>query len=333
MMKSSSRPRNDGYDRSRSWWRPTLAAVLVASSASCSASSPTLTVVAYKKEVVADDGFVLSAFDLHLKGRAKEEVPQAWMFYIVGSEPVSVVDSTAQYADLVARGFVVVLLQPRGVSRNGSVDQDVFRQYETRQRRAADQRAVMDAYLSDSENAPVLLVGTSQGGTVAADVAASESRVTHLLMLASGGGLTQAEEIETLFLERGQGPSELSSVEALHARFDEIQANPDSGELWLGHPFRMWSSYLWFRPMDGLRGLSIPIFLAQGTADDAVPVESARAMRGEFSRLGKTNLTYMEYPGLDHHFDNEDGETGLMEVQEDAFTWMAATGLMRANAR
>lgn len=329
MTLSSSRPRNDGYNRSRFWWRPRLAAVLVALCASCNASSPTLIVVAYRKEVVADDGFVLSAFDLHLKGRRKDEVPQAWMFYIVGSEPVSVADSTAQYADLVARGFVVVLLQPRGVSGNGSVDQDVFRQYETRQRRAADQRAVMDAYLSDSGSAPVLLVGTSQGGTVAADVAASDARVTHLLLLASGGGFTQAEELETLFVERGQGPSEFSSLEALHARFDEIEANPDSGELWLGHPFRMWSSYLWFRPMDGLRALSIPIFLAQGTADETTPVESARAMRDEFSRLGKTNLTYVEYPRLDHHFDNEDGETGLMDVQKDAFIWMAASGLMR----
>jgi pimeloyl-ACP methyl ester carboxylesterase len=302
--------------------------MLVALCVACDTPPPMLTVVAYKKEVVADDGFVLSAFDLHLKGRARDEVPDAWMFYIVGSEPVSVLDSTAQFADLVARGFVVVLLQPRGVSRNGSVDQEVFRQYETRQRRVADQRAVLDAYLRGSGRAPVLLAGTSQGGVVAADLAASDSRVTHLLMLASGGGLTQAEEMTTLFVERGQGPSEFASVEALDAKFAEIRADPDSSELWLGHPFRMWSSYLWFRPLDGLLTLSIPIFLAQGTEDQAAPVESARAMRDAFAERALTNLTYAEYPGLDHHFDNEAGDSGLVQVQKQAFAWMIKNGLL-----
>jgi pimeloyl-ACP methyl ester carboxylesterase len=301
--------------------------LLVALCASCDASMPMLRIVAYGKNVVADDGFVLTVRDLHLKGHAQNEVPGAWMFYLVGSEPVSVMDTAAQYAEMIAQGFVVVLLQPRGVSPDGTVDEAVFQQYETRQRRVADQLAVMDAYLKDSASVPVLLVGSSLGGVVAADIAARDARVTHLLMMGSGGGWTQAEEM-TLFLERGQGPPGMTSVEELNAKLDEIRAAPDSGELWFGHPFRMWSSYLWFRPMDGLTTRPIPIFLAQGTADTATPVESARAMRDEFARLGLTNLTYAEYPGLDHHFSNEAGESRLIDLQEDVYAWIAETGLI-----
>jgi pimeloyl-ACP methyl ester carboxylesterase len=286
-----------------------------------------LRIVAYGKNVVADDGFVLTVRDLHLKGHAQNEVPGAWMFYLVGSEPVSVMDTAAQYAEGIAQGFVVVLLQPRGVSPDGTVDEAVFQQYETRQRRVADQLAVMDAYLKDSASVPVLLVGSSLGGVVAADIAARDARVTHLLLMGSGGGWTQAEEM-TLFVERGQGPPGITSVEELNAKLDEIRAAPDSGELWFGHPFRMWSSYLWFRPMDGLTTRPIPIFLAQGTADTATPVESARAMRDEFARLGLTNLTYAEYPGLDHHFSNEAGESRLIDLQEDVYAWIAETGLI-----
>ena len=286
-----------------------------------------LYVVAYGKNVVADDGFVLTVRDLHLKGHAQNEVPGAWMFYLVGSEPVSVTNSAAEYAEMIAQGFVVVLLQPRGVSPDGTVDQEVFRQYETRQRRVADQIAVMDAYLKDSAGVPVLLVGSSLGGVVAADVAARDARVTHLLMMASGGGWTQADEMK-LHVERGQMPPGMSTIEELDAKFDEIKAAPDSGEMWYGHPFRMWSSYLWFRSMDGLTTRPIPIFLAQGTADAATPVESARAMRDEFARLGLTNLTYVEYPGLDHHFSNEAGESRLIDLQEDVYAWVSATGLI-----
>jgi pimeloyl-ACP methyl ester carboxylesterase len=170
-------------------------------------------------------------------------------------------------------------------------------------------------------------VGSSLGGVVAADVTARDSRVTHLLMMASGGGWTQAEEM-TLFVERGQGPPGISTVAELNAKLDEIRAAPDSGEVWLGHPYRMWSSYLWFRSMDGLTTRPIPIFLAQGSADEATPVESARAMRDEFARLGLSNLTYVEYPGLDHHFSNEAGERRLIDLQEDVYAWVSATGLI-----
>ena len=287
-----------------------------------------LRIVAYKKDVVADDGFALTVRDLHLKGHAQNEVPRAWMFHLVGSEPVSVTNAAAEYAEGIAQGFVVVLLQPRGVASDGTVDQEVFQQYETRQRRVADQLTVMDAYLGASGNIPVLLVGSSLGGVVAADVAARDARVTHLLMMASGGGWTQAEEM-TFQLEHGQAPPGISTIEELNAKFAEIEAAPDSGEQWYGHPFRMWSSYLWFRSMDGLTTRPIPIFLAQGTADTATPVESARAMRDEFARLGLDNLTYAEYPGLDHHFNNAAGESRLMDLQKDVYAWLAATGLVR----
>jgi alpha-beta hydrolase superfamily lysophospholipase len=249
------------------------------------------------------------------------------MFYLVGSQPVSVTNTAAQYAEGIAQGFVVVLLQPRGVSPDGAVDEAIFREYETRQRRVADQIAVMDAYLRESPGVPVLLVGSSLGGVVAADVAARDARVTHLLMMGSGGGWTQAQEL-TLFAERGQLPPGLTSVNDLNAKFDEIRAAPDSVELWYGHPFRMWSSYLWFRPMDGLTGRPIPLFLAQGTADTATPVESAWAMRDEFVRLGLTNLTYIEYPGLDHQFSNAAGESRLIDLQQDVYAWIHETRLL-----
>lgn len=324
-----SRPRGEGSRRTSSRWG-LLAVLLVALCATCDDSGPMLRIVSYRTDVVADDGFTLTAFDLHLQGHPHDEVPRAWMFHLVGSEPVSVMGAAAQYAEQIAQGFVVVLLQPRGVRSDGTLDQEVFRQYETRQRRVADQIAGMDAYLEGSEGVPVLLVGSSLGGVVAADVAASDPRVTHLLMMGSGGGWTQAEEM-AFFVEHGQGPPGISTVEELNATFDEIQENPESGEMWFGHPYRMWSSYLWFRSMDGLITSSIPIFLAQGTADRSTPVESARAMRDEFARLGLTNLTYAEYPGLDHHFSDEAGESRLIDLQEDVYVWITETGLLGEN--
>ena len=82
-----------------------LAAVLVAALAgACGESGPTLTIDIYKKEVAADDGYVLSAFDLHLRGHPRDETPKAWMFYLVGSEPVAVMDGSRTVARANGRG-------------------------------------------------------------------------------------------------------------------------------------------------------------------------------------------------------------------------------------
>ena len=306
--------------------RPLLI-LLVATLGACDPSGAVLQLDIYERRVPADDGEVLSAFDLQVSGRPRDEGWRAWMFYLVGSEPVSIHDSTGQYADFVAQGVRVVLLQPRGVSRHGTVDLETFRRHETRARRVADEIAVMNAYLGDSNELPVVLVGSSQGGVVAADVAASDARVSHLFVMASGGGWTQAEELAHL-IEVGQSFGGVSNLESLAAKLEEIEAAPDSDELWAGHPFRMWSSYLDFRSMDGLSTLSIPMFMAQGTEDAAVPVESARAMRDEFARLGKTNLTYVEYTGLDHHFSDSAGESRFEALQQDTYEWLSSTGIL-----
>jgi hypothetical protein len=47
--------------------------LLLALCFSCDASGPTLNVVAYKNEIVADDGFVLNAFDFHLEEHERDE--------------------------------------------------------------------------------------------------------------------------------------------------------------------------------------------------------------------------------------------------------------------
>lgn len=309
-----------------------LVCLLLNVAAACGQAGPgrVIRITSYPRHVRADDGFVLSAYDLHLEDHPRDEQPRAWLFHIVGSEPVSIVGSMEQYADIIAQGFVVVLLQPRGVKTPKDIDLQIFRQYETRQRRVADQAAVLSAYLDAAAPAPVLLVGSSQGGTVAAELATQDPRVTHLLMMASGGGWTQAQEM-TYFLEHGQHIPDVANADELNAKFDQIRGDPDGDTLWYGHPFRMWSSYLWFRAADGLTALTIPMLLAQGTADRATPVDSARALRDEFDRLGLTNLTYAEYPGLDHHFNDDAGNNGLAALQADASAWMMASGLVSSD--
>jgi len=288
------------------------------------------TVDARPRTVRADDGWELATYQLVGPGDlgAGDRV-RASVFYVQGSSDSSVLRMIGQLAGFVMMNMRVVLVERRGVLPDGRVDEEAARRYETKERRVGDMTAVMQAYLAGSApGAPVILVGGSEGGDVAASVAVAEPRVTHLALLGTGGGLTQADELRHLVRAHG-GYLGIGDAGELDGKLAEIRARPGSDEMWLGHPFRRWSSYLWRAPVEDLVRLEIPIFLAHGAKDSAVPVESARAARDALAARGKRNLRYVEYAALDHSFrDVGSGRSGLPLVELDAVRWLAETGVL-----
>ena len=139
----------------------------------------------------------------------------------------------------------------------------------------------------------VVLVGVSEGALVAARVAHSEPRVTHLALIGAGG-YSLRRSLEVL---REQGA--IAFDVAAGAR--DIAADPRSlDKTWYGQPYRWWSEVLDLRLGDDLLALEIPVLLGVGEADRSVPVESARALAAEFQAAGKRNLRLELYPGADH---------------------------------
>jgi pimeloyl-ACP methyl ester carboxylesterase len=151
--------------------------------------------------------------------------------------------------------------------------------------------------------------------------------VSHVLIYATGGGWDQADELSFL-VARDSSYLGIGGPAALEAELAQIRAAPDAGTIWLGHPYRFWSSYLWYRPLDDLLALDIPLFVAHGTADASVPVESARALRDAFAGERRSNLTYQEYGDADHDFtDVETHASELPQLEAAGVAWMRQTGV------
>ena len=55
--------------------------------------------------------------------------------------------------------------------------------------------------------------------------------------------------------------------------------------------------------LQNLLKIDKPIFVAMGTADKSVPIESIYLIPVEFIRKGKDNLTFNTYPNLSHNLD------------------------------
>jgi alpha-beta hydrolase superfamily lysophospholipase len=259
--------------------------------------------------------------------------PRAVVFYVGGSgydRRSSVLNPAVMggMADFVALGMPVVLLERRGIGPDGSADPVVARRYADLPTRRADALASMRAYLPKiPPGTPVVLIAASEGGDVAAAMARAEPRITHLVLLATGGGLTQAEELALLVRDPANGYGTPAQLEAALA---DIRANPDSDREWLGHPYRRWSTALWHRGLDDLLGTSIPVFLAQGDRDTNVPVESARGVRAAFEAAGRAEqVRYCEYAGLDHSFQDGAGRSRFDLVLRDLVAWAGEHGLLQ----
>jgi pimeloyl-ACP methyl ester carboxylesterase len=157
-----------------------------------------------------------------------------------------------------------------------------------------------------------LVVGHSEGGIVAARVAAELPQVTHVASLAGGG---PSQLFDFVFRASQAGPEDKPGdaarrVQEVHDEWAKIQKSPDSiSQFWLGHPYRRWSSFLASSVLQELLRTKARIYVAHGTRDTSVPVVSYDILVTELS-THRREVTCERLEGADHGFQTEDMPKG-----------------------
>jgi pimeloyl-ACP methyl ester carboxylesterase len=157
-----------------------------------------------------------------------------------------------------------------------------------------------------------LVVGHSEGGIVAARVAAELPTVTHVATLA-GGGPTQLFD----FVANNARPrpddmpgAAARRVQDIYDEWAKIQKNPDSiAHFWLGHPYRRWSSFLKHSVKEELLRAKARVYAAHGARDAVIPVAAHDMLEAELRARGR-NVTAERLEGADHGFQTEDMPKG-----------------------
>ncbi len=243
--------------------------------------------------------------------------------YVQDVQPTPVLNVTPRMAEWIAVNMVATLVELRGVKPDGAVNETVYWIGSARDKRIEDHLAVIRHYLPKlREGRPLIVIGEGEGGAIAAAVAAREQRVTHLVVVGSGGGWTGEQELRHWLRERGAAAGVTSEAE-LDAALAMVRADPESLEMLGARAFRSWSARLDRTILEDLAELDIPVLAIHGDADQLIPVESARALRDGAMEMGK-DLTYVEIQRADHHF--RDAETGnsLYDAVEVAIAdWLA----------
>ncbi|MGH7241939.1 MAG: alpha/beta hydrolase family protein [Phycisphaerales bacterium] len=233
------------------------------------------------------------------------------------------------------RARVVVVERPGvqflgAAERPGSAEgsSDEFRREHTLDRWSEANRAALDAALKlpGVDPSRVLVAGHSEGGLVACRVAALEPRVTHVTS-AAGGGVTQLFDLMVLaksgaFCNGAPGPE---CEQNLIDGWKEVLKDPESSEkMWLGHAYRRWSSFLASSPLEELAKTDAKIYLAHGSADQAVAPASCDALYAQLLSRGR-DVTANRMDGADHSFGRTDRDgkriDGWQQLWTDVIIW------------
>jgi len=178
-------------------------------------------------------------------------------------------------------------------------------------------KAVLDR--PDIDSNQVLVVGHSEGGIVAARVAAELPAVTHVAPL-SCSGVTQLYSLMDLARQRAPDGQREAAAQAVLVEWAKVQAKPDSIEdFWMGHPYRRWSTFLRSSVIEELKGSKARVYLAHGTADTADSIVGFDVMRAELLATGR-DVTAERIEGGDHGFA-VNGRSGLAQVLGNVLEW------------
>jgi hypothetical protein len=146
-----------------------------------------------------------------------------------------------------------------------------------------------------------LVIGISEGATIASGLAASDSSVSGV-GLVGGTGPTQLFDMIVRAYKRA--PDDASALEAINAvddRVAKIEASPDSTKdfAW-GHTYKRWSSFFRASSVEFLKRSHANVYLVSGMADENVPILSTEVAFSELRANGR-DVVFRRIPTATHN--------------------------------
>lgn len=261
---------------------------------------------------------------------SKTKVPV--VVFIDGSNEASVLlshDKLAPRFNPKNLGFIS--LEKRGISAD-KIDKKTFYAHDCFQERLQDYSLLLSA-IRDQKiagcNGSVILLGGSEGGKIAPRLSLDFSNLVQgVVLIASGGGLSFAEEMKyqsQQLIQQKERSKKLGYKvrgvmfpKEIDKTYDKMLKNPNSLKMCGPKTWKWFASYLSYDLLSDLLKVNTPIYMIHGEQDILIPIKSADLVEKAFSEAGKTNLHYARHPDLGHAL------TGREDVYTPMLEWISA---------
>jgi predicted esterase len=179
-------------------------------------------------------------------------------------------------------------------------------------------------------NQRIYIIAGSEGTVVAPLLGVSNINVKAMALWAGARGMTMKEEF-LLNLRKGNHLCQDTPSTALdyNFKFQEILTHPTSTELWCSSPnkesvnsYQWWNHILFYNPLNDFLNFKGNIFVAHGTRDKMMPIESTYKIQKKFADLFKTNITVKIHQDLDHGCNDSTGNNHCDKVFGEIHEWL-----------
>lgn len=172
----------------------------------------------------------------------------------------------------------------------------------------------------------ILVIGVSEGATVASALAARNPRITHVALVGGSGPTQLYDFVVDAYASSPDQNRVLAALGDLDARRAAIAAAPqDSTRFEWGHSYKRWSSFFASSSVDNLARSAARVYVVSGMADTAVPILSTEVLYAEMMRKGR-DITMRRIPGGNHALMREGEPIKEVEAEYDRIVrWYLGT--------
>lgn len=187
--------------------------------------------------------------------------------------------------------------------------------------RVSDYAAVIDRLKGEYDT--VLLLGGSEGATVAEHTALASPAVDAVVAV-NGGGRFFLDDVTDSFRNSPQ-PLEESQLAGFLAFTDAVKRNEVADDMLVSqHGTRWWREFLAADAQQVLNGQTKPVLVIQTLNDTNVSVTSFKQMQ---KAVENPVVTFRTFDNLDHYFKDTDGNRHTAQILAVIRDWYTAQGL------
>jgi predicted esterase len=146
----------------------------------------------------------------------------------------------------------------------------------------------------------VLVIGISEGATMAAGLARALPEVTDVALVGGSGPTQLFDFAANIHRANATDADKSRALQELDATVNDIAAHPAStGKFAWGHTYLRWSSFFAQSSSDNLSHAKARVYLASGMQDNNVPILSTEVMYAELRAQGR-DVTFRRVPAGNH---------------------------------
>ncbi len=258
---------------------------------------------------------------------------QSILLYIQDSKCKSSATKFFKLTDSIKQSTARLYVQKIGesdIQNHHGQCSETFLSNSTIEQRISDYQQVITSLRTSADwwDKKLYIIGEAEGGLIAGLIAANLPETQKLAILSFGGGLTMSEawiaNLTKTMLASGKSAAEIDEMQLSAAKFfkEKISKSTSKSELAPNITFKWWASVVDVRLSDTLAKIDFPIYMAHGTEDLKIPVESAQKVADLFSKLGKNNLVYNEYTGTIKNVSHCNINSTTKPVFTEAVNWL-----------